>query len=143
MNTSEEWKARIKVFEGCRLTAYQDVGGVWSVGFGSTLDVAPGMRIHPAEAEARFEVDIRHAEKCIDASVNVPLSQGEHDSLTSFIFNLGCAKFRSSTLLKKLNDSDFDGAAAEFPRWNHVGGEVVAGLTARRKAEAERFEETT
>jgi lysozyme len=56
-----------------------------------------------------------------------------------FVFNLGAGNFQSSTLLKLLNSGDYQGASGQFPLWNHAGGVVVAGLTARRLAEQTLF----
>ena len=142
MKISDDGLTLIKRFEGVRRVAYQDSVGVWTIGYGSTTEVDPGMRITQAEAEERLQKDVRHAEDCINSAVSVPLTQGEFDALCSFVFNLGCAAFRGSTLLRKLLDSDYDGAAAEFARWDKAGGRVLAGLTRRRAAEAARFEET-
>lgn len=135
--------ALIKEYEGLRLGAYQDSVGVWTIGYGSTSGVTEGMWIKEEEAEARLREDVSHAENCVNRLVSVPLTEGEFDALVSFVFNLGCARLRDSTLLRKLNDSDYDGAVAEFRRWNKAGGQELAGLTRRRHAEARRFEETS
>ena len=95
-----------------------------------------------AEAEDRLKEDVHHAENCVNSLVAVPLTQGEFDALCSFAFNLGCSALRKSTLLRLLNQSDYDGAAAEFRKWNKAGGEVLAGLTKRRFEESQRFEDT-
>ena len=122
------------------MQAYQDSVGIWTIGYGCTTDVTPGQIITLGEAEKRLLEDVKHAETCVNGAVTVPLTQNEFDALVSFVFNLGCAKFRSSTLLRKLLDSDYDGAAAELKRWNRAGGEVLAGLTRRREAEEKLFE---
>ena len=140
MNIGSAGIALIKEFEGCRLQAYQDSVGVWTIGYGSTTDVGPGQAITQAEAEDRLLEDLKHAETCVNGAVTVPLTQHEFDALVAFVFNLGCGNFRKSTLLRKLLDSDFDGAALEFRRWDKAGGQVLAGLTRRRAAEAELFE---
>ena len=142
MIISDEGLALVKRFEGCRLSAYQDSVGVWTIGYGSTTDVALGMQITLAEAEQRLKDDVHHAENCINSLVSVPLTQGEFDALCSFAYNLGCAALRGSTLLRKLNASDYDGAATEFAKWTHAGGKELPGLVSRRRAEAERFEAT-
>ena len=67
------------------------------------------------------------------------INQNQFDAMVSFTYNLGCANLKSSTLLKKVNKGDFAGATKEFPRWNKAGGRVLAGLTRRRKAEADLF----
>lgn len=139
MNISDKGLDLIRRHEGCRLTAYRDSVGVWTIGYGNTTDVDPGTTITQAEAELRLKEDAHHAETCVNNCVSVPLTQNEFDALVSFVFNLGCGALTGSTLLRKLNDSDFDGAAAQFEHWNHAGGRVLAGLTTRRTAERELF----
>lgn len=141
MNISDKGIDLIKGFEGCRLVAYQDSVGVWTIGYGSTTNVAPGDKISAAEAEQRLREDLRHAENCVNSLVAVPLTQGEFDALVSFAFNVGCGNLRKSTLLRLLNQHDYDGASMEFKKWDKAGGQVLEGLSKRRLAEAERFEE--
>lgn len=143
MNISDAGIELIKKFEGCRLTAYLDSVGILTIGYGHTGSlVVKGLVISQAEADELLRTDVQIAERCIDAAVTVPLTQAEFDALCSFVFNLGCGAFKGSTLLKKLNASDYDGAGEEFKRWDKAGGEVLAGLTRRRFAEAELFEST-
>lgn len=131
----------IKRFEGCKLAAYQDVVGVWTVGYGTTgADVCKGLQITEKEAETRLLVHLQGVQDAINALVSVPLTQGEFDALCSFVYNIGETAFRKSTLLRKLNDSDYDGAAAEILRWDKAGGAPVIGLTRRRHAEKDLFE---
>ena len=139
MKISDEGIGLIKRFEGCRLKAYQDSVGVWTIGFGSTRGVGAGDVITQEEADRRLLADLETVEKCINNSVAVELTQQQYDALCSFTFNLGCGALRGSTLLKKLNDGDDDGAAQEFARWNKAGGQVLAGLVSRRKAEHDLF----
>lgn len=141
MNISERGLELIKEFEGCRLEAYQDSVGIWTVGYGHTGSlVVSGLTITQAEADELLRHDLLVAENCIKTIVAVPLTQVEFDALCSFTFNLGCTALRNSTLLRKLNGSDYDGAAAEFKKWDHAGGKQLAGLTKRRAAEADLFE---
>lgn len=141
MNISDAGLELIKEHEGLRLRAYLDSVQVPTIGYGHTKGVALGMTCTEAQADAWLREDVREAERCVNGVVSVPLTQGEFDALVSFVFNLGCSNFRQSTLLRKLNDSDYDGAAEEFSKWNHAGGIVVAGLSARRAAERQRFEQ--
>lgn len=78
-------------------------------------------------------------EKGVSDLVKVPLNQNQFDALVSFAFNLGLGNLKSSTLLKKLNASDYIGASKEFERWNRAGGKVLNGLTRRRIAERDLF----
>ncbi|NIG74965.1 lysozyme [Klebsiella sp. Ap-873] len=144
MQTSEKGIALIKQFEGCRLTAYQDSVGVWTIGYGWTnpVDGKPvkaGMTITQEVAERLLKTGLVSYENDVSKLVKVKLSQGQFDALVSFTYNLGVRSLSTSTLLKKLNAGDYRGAADEFPRWNKAGGKVLAGLTRRREAERSLF----
>lgn len=125
----------IKHFEGLRLEAYKDPGGVWTIGYGHTRNVYEGMVITEQEAEALLWVDISWVEVAINRNVMVPLTQNQYDALASWVFNLGETNLKRSTLLRKLNNADYDGAAQEFLRWDKLDGETLDGLTRRREAE--------
>lgn len=140
METSDQGIGLIKAFEGCRLVAYQDSVGVWTIGYGSTVNVAPGMQITQAQAEDRLKADLRGAEECINGLVHAPLEQCQFDALVSWTYNLGCGDLKKSTLLKMLNEKRYDDASLEMRRWDRAGGVVLAGLTRRRMAEARLFD---
>jgi lysozyme len=138
---SNDGLALTKQFEGCELTAYQDQVGVWTIGYGHTgAGVVSGLTITQDQAEALLISDIAGAASFVNRVVTVPLKQNQFDALVDFAFNLGRANLGSSTLLRELNASNFDGAAAQFLVWNHAGGKVVAGLTRRRQAEVAIFQ---
>lgn len=144
MQASEKGIALIKKFEGCRLTAYQDSVGVWTIGYGWTnaVDGKPvraGMTISQEVAERLLKTGLVGYESDVSKLVKVKLTQGQFDALVSFTYNLGARSLSTSTLLKKLNAGDYRGAADEFPRWNKAGGQVLAGLTRRREAERSLF----
>ncbi|RDD82426.1 lysozyme [Dyella tabacisoli] len=140
MTVSATGIALIQRFEGCRLVAYRDSVGVWTIGYGHTgPDVQPGMSIDAAQADSLLQADLAHATAAILSLVTVPLRQPQLDALASFVFNLGAKAFAGSTLLRKLNAGDYAGAAAEFPRWSNAGGQPVAGLLRRRIAERTLF----
>lgn len=127
-------------FEGCRLTAYQDQVGVWTIGYGHTgADVTPGLTITQQQAEALLAQDVLASARCVNSMVNVPLTQNEFDALVDFVFNLGAGAFVRSTLLAALNAGDLAKAAAQFDCWDRAGGVVVAGLLRRRQAETDMF----
>jgi lysozyme len=127
-------------FEGCKLAAYQDQVGRWTIGYGHTAGVKEGDTCTQEEAEAFLEQDMNWAVNCVNALVTVPLSQGEFDALVDFSFNLGYGSLQHSTLLRKVNDGDLADAANEFEKWDHAGGQVVAGLLRRRIAEKQEFQ---
>lgn len=140
MITSDEGIKLIKHYEGLRLQSYQDSVGVWTIGYGHTgRGVGPGQTIDEHEAESLLRHDLLAAEHCVNAHVRVNIDQHQFDALVSFVFNLGCGAFLSSTLLRKLNAGDYEGAHDEFHKWCHAGKRVLRGLVDRRQAEAEEF----
>lgn len=126
-------------FEGCSLTAYQDQVGVWTIGFGHTTGVTPGMTITQDQAAAFLTQDVQGAVDCVNNGVLVALTQGQFDACVDFVFNLGAGNFLGSTLLAMLNQGNYAAAAQEFPKWDHAGGKVVTGLWRRRMAEQALF----
>lgn len=143
MLTSLQGIQLIKKWEQCRLKAYKKfVGEPWTIGWGHTGDDVTETTVWTqAQADAQFVKDLLHDEHCVDEHVSVPLTQGEYDALVSLIHNIGCRAFVGSTLLRKLNDSDYNGASAELPRWDHQNHVEVAGLLARRREEQILFEQ--
>ena len=136
--------ALIREFEGLRLKAYLCPAGKLTIGYGHTgSDVFAGKVISVVEAEELLEHDVADFVPKVLALVHVPITQGMLDALVSFVYNLGATKLGSSTLLKRLNSGDFDGAAVQFLAWTKamVKGKFVAlpGLIKRRKAEMRVF----
>ncbi len=129
-----------KLFEGCRLTAYRDSVGVWTIGYGHTKGVCEGMTCTMEQAEAWLVQDVQEACGAVNRLVKVGITQNEFDALVDFVFNLGIGNFAKSTLLRKLNALDFHGAANEFEKWDMAGGRHLPGLLRRRKAERVMFE---
>ena len=133
----------IKQFEGFRSIAYKCPAGVWTIGYGSTsidgVKVKQGDTITEQAALDDVYKRLNEIDKQITATVRVPLNSNQLNALLDFVYNLGVGNFRSSTLLKKLNDSDYRGAAEQLLRWNKSGGKVLAGLTKRREAERDLF----
>lgn len=137
----------IKKHEGWRAHWYRDPVNIWTIGWGTTGHVQGVQHPHsPADpitkemGEDLLLRALRHAEEAIHDYVTVPLTQGQHDALVSFIYNVGVGAFRRSTLLKHLNAGDPKAAAREFGRWVYAGGEVWDGLVHRRTAERKLFE---
>ncbi len=134
----------IKEFEGCELKAYVDAVGVWTIGYGHTAMAGPpepkkGMVITKQQAEDILKKDLVKYEGYVSWYVKVPLTDNQHGALTSLVYNIGPSNFGKSTLVKKLNRKDYQGAADQFLVWNRGGGRVLAGLTRRRKAERVLF----
>ncbi|MDF7681205.1 lysozyme [Enterobacteriaceae bacterium ESL0689] len=149
MQISENGIELIKRFEGCSLSAYPDPGtghAPWTIGYGWTQSVdgkpiKPGLRIDQETAERLLRCGVVQFEQAVNKLVRVRLNQNQFDALVSFTYNVGQRSFSSSTLLKRLNQGDYAGAAREFARWNKSGGRVLAGLTKRREAERKLFEQ--
>jgi len=135
----------IKKWEALRLTAYQDTGGVWTIGYGHTgLDVKRDMTITKARADELLAADVKWAENGVKRALGgAAVTQNQFDAMVSLAFNIGLHAFRVSTLLRKFKAGDVAGAAGEFPKWKYDGGVVVDGLVNRRAAERALFERTT
>lgn len=141
MNLGDKGASLIKQYETCRLAAYMPTpDDVWTCGWGSTKGVTENTVWTQEEADARFLEDVAWVEDCVNRAVTVPMTQNEFDALSSLCFNIGCKAFSGSTLVRLLNDSDYDAAAKEFSRWNKQRGKELAGLTKRRAQEAALFE---
>ena len=144
VKTSARGIELIKQFEGLELEAYQDIAGIWTIGYGHTgPDVEPGMRITEREAEALLRKDLTPRENAVDRLTSVELNQNEFDALVSFVYNVGIDAYRRSTARRRLNKGDRIGAADALTWWNKatVGGVLreVRGLTRRRAAERALF----
>ena len=129
----------VKKWEGCRLEAYKCSAGVPTIGWGHTDGVKEGDTICLRKAEKYLLDDLCKFQNGLAELVNVKVTECQFIALMSFVFNIGLGAFKSSTLRKKVNAEDFEGATAEFGRWIHAGGKVVQGLVNRRKEEAEFF----
>lgn len=120
--------------EGCKLVAYQDTGGVWTIGYGHTKGVYQGQTITQSVAETLLEHDMAYAADVVNAHA-LPCTQGQFDALVDFVFNVGPIQFLKSTLLKLHNEAKYNEAADEFPKWKYDNGRVEEGLVIRRANE--------
>ncbi len=141
MNIGPAGIALIQSYEKCRLASYKPTpNDVWTCGWGSTHGVTENTVWTQEEADAKFVNDLEWVQECLDTHIHVPITQHETDALASLCYNIGCEQFRKSTLVRMINDSDFDGASKHFMDWvkqNHI---TLPGLVARRQAERELFE---
>jgi lysozyme len=136
-----EGLAAIKSYEGLRLNAYRDSGGILTIGYGHTSAagapaVTAGMKISEAEAEKILRDDLAAFEDSVSSAVKVGLSDNQFAALVSFTFNVGEAALLKSTLLRKLNAKNYAAVPGELMKWTKVNGKTVAGLVNRRSAEA-------
>ena len=136
MHVSPRGRALIKQFEGFRAGAYQDVVGVWTIGYGFTRGVQPGQHMTAAQAEARLITELLGYEQAVLSGCAVPPNQNQLDAMCSLAWNIGIAGFLKSTVLKCHNRGDAQSASRAFGLWNKAGGREWAGLTRRRAAEA-------
>lgn len=126
----------IKQFEGFREEAYRCPAGVWTIGYGHTRGVRPGMKITRAEAERLLEEDLQPVLAVLPSGLNA----NRRAALASLCFNIGVGAFSRSTLRKLVcANPDDPRIAAEFARWVHSRGKVLAGLVNRRRAECELY----
>jgi lysozyme len=126
----------IASWEGYRSTAYIPIpGDVPTIGFGTTHGVKMGDTIDPVKALQRKISDISKFEGALKQCVKVPLHQREYDSYLSLAYNIGPTAFCNSTLVRLLNQGQYEEACKQILRWDRAGGRVVPGLTNRRQAE--------
>lgn len=151
MHISDKGLALVRTFESClepdgngKFRAYVCPAGKLTIGWGHTNDHGTqfnkGSAWTQAECDAELATDMAHFGSVVDRLVKVELQQHQYDALVSFAYNCGEGALAGSTLLRKINAGDFDGAAREFPRWNHGGGQVLRGLVRRRASEALMFQ---
>jgi lysozyme len=126
----------IKDSEGLRLVAYQDTGGVWTIGYGHTgPDVKVGQTITEARADELLRRDVVEAEDAVRKLCPIT-TQNQFDALVSFTFNLGAGQLKESTLRRLHNEGDYFAAKLQFGRWVNDNGVKLNGLVKRRAAEA-------
>jgi lysozyme len=136
-------RALVRQFERCYLQAYLCPAGVPTIGVGHTRGVKLGDRCSQEQADVWLTQDLEEAAAAVSSLVRVPLTQGQFDALTSFVFNLGIKRLAESTLLILLNKGNYAAAADQFSRWVYAGTKKLPGLVTRRAAEAALFLKST
>lgn len=146
MNLTNEIRAKMMQWEGCRLKAYRCPAGVLTIGYGHTgPDVKPGMEITAPQAVALFNADVDKFARSVEtALVGVPLKQKQFDAVVSLAYNIGLGALKKSTLYRKVKANPDDPTIrAEFMK--HVNARVngvlkpLPGLVKRRTAEADHY----
>lgn len=136
---------KIKEFEGCRLQAYQDAAGVWTIGYGHTYGVRPGDKISQQYADDLLKEDIERAERQLMAlhdSEILNMTPQQLDAVVSFVFNLGIKRWQYSTLRRYIMlGKPKDVIRKEWMQWVRAGGKQLPGLVKRRQWEFNRFYE--
>lgn len=137
----------IKRWEGFRADWYDDIGGVPTIGYGTTaMDVAVDLDeisapIDKETATTLLKRSIRQEyEPCVRESVTARVTDLQLGALVSLCYNIGCGAFGDSTLVQLLNAGYEEEAEDEFLRWKYVNGNVIEGLLNRRRAEKKLFE---
>jgi len=128
----------LKISEGCRLNSYQDVGGVWTIGYGQTLGITEDMIWTQQQADDDLlATALKVLEQALGASpVLIDATIQRQAAIADFIYNVGFGAYKKSTLKTKVDEKDWVGAASEVKRWNKVDGKPMRGLTVRRLKEA-------
>ncbi len=144
MTTSAAGRTALIAREGCRLQAYRDSVGVWTIGVGHTgraapPTVAPGLVITAAEAEAILAADLEPFERAVTQAIGRPLTQNQFDACVSLAFNIGAGAFRASSVVRFASAGQISEAADAFLLWTRAGGQVLDGLVKRRRAERTQF----
>jgi lysozyme len=132
----------LKDFEDLRTETYLDQGGKPTICYGHLIK--PGEqfgRMNEEECSDLLREDMSRYENAVRENVSVPISQNQYDALVSLSYNIGTGAFKDSTLLRKLNSGDYEGAAEQFDVWNKVSGKVSRGLVNRRAKEKNIFED--
>lgn len=148
MKLSEQGAEFIGRFEGFRPDLYNDPAGHCTIGYGHLVHQGNCNGSEPAEfkkgitrkqAAKLLREDAQSAAAAIKSQVKVPLNQHQFDALVSFVYNVGVGNFGSSTLLKVLNQKQYDEVPAQLNRWVFASSQRLAGLVTRRKAEGTLF----
>lgn len=145
MHVSPKGRAFIEAQEGCRLRAYQDVKGVWTIGYGHTsMAGAPtvyrGLVVSKSEADEILARDLIKYEAEVLRDVHVPLTQCQFDALVSFTYNCGDGSLERVAVIAHLNAGDYAAVPRAMQEFDRSGGHVLTDLVHRRAAEARMFE---
>ena len=136
---------KIKEFEGCRLQAYQDAAGIWTIGYGHTYGVRPGDKISQQYADMLLQDDIENVERQLMAlhdSEVLNMTPQQLDAVVSFVFNLGIKRWQYSTLRRCIMlGKPKEVIRKEWMQWVRAGGKQLPGLVKRRQWEFNRFYE--
>lgn len=140
MRTSENGIKLIEQFEGCKLTAYKDSVGIWTIGYGHTRGVKGGMKITKSQADSYLKQDVSTAESAVNSYNSIyNFTQNQFDALVSFTFNCGAGNLK--TLLNNGSRSLVE-VGNKIPLYSKAGGRTLAGLARRRAAEQALFNKT-
>jgi len=140
MKISEEGKALIKKFEGCKLEAYLCSAGVPTIAFGRTKNVKLGDTCTQEQADAWLEEELEEYTGYVSDAVTQTLQQNQIDAMVAWTYNLGPTNLGSSTMLKVLNKGKMQEVPQEMRKWVKANGKTLPGLERRRLAESMLFD---
>ena len=125
----------VMMYEGLVTRTYRDPIGILTACYGHTgPELRMGQRYTEAECERMLNADLLKHAAALDC-ITRPMTDGQKAAFLSFAFNVGNARFCSSTLARKANAGDMAGACAELSRWTYAGGKPLPGLVKRRATE--------
>lgn len=137
--------AFVKQAEGCSLVAYPDPATgaePWTIGYGATgPDIGPDTVWTQEQADADLAQRLDRINVMVTQAVRVRLGPHQRAALVSLAYNIGTGNFLQSTMLRYINDGDYNRACGQFGVWIMAAGRVLVGLIRRRAAEAELFAE--
>lgn len=142
MRVSDDLLRKLKELEGCRLDAYQDKAGVWTIGYGHTKGVNPGDRITLEASETLLRGDVDFFAPSVVKLVRRPMTQGQFDALVCLAFNIGEGGLAHSKLLALFNAGDVRGAAEQFGRWIHIKGSEIELAVGSRGEHVSEWQQT-
>lgn len=142
MNITPAGLDLIKRFESCRLRAYPDAKGVWTVGWGHAgPTVHPGTVLSQFQADQLLALDVHHFERSVTAALDgAPATPNQFSAMVCLAYNIGSGAFRRSTVLRQHRAGHYRLAAAAFLLWIKAGGKPLRGLILRRNAERRLYE---
>jgi len=132
-------------FEGCRLSPYQDSGGVWTIGFGyvyltdGSMVSADTPPITQTKAMSLLRLVLSSTASRVDALLPASATDNQRAALYSFAYNEGVGALEHSTLLRLFLAGQIENAAQQFLAWVYADGQKLAGLVTRREIERDVF----
>ena len=146
MKISRAGIALIKRWEGCKLDAYQDTAGIWTIGYGTTSaaglgKIGKGLRITQAQADEWLVAGLVQYEAAVSKALTRSPSQAQFDAMVSLCYNIGPGNFTKSSVVRLFNAGDASGAAKAFLLWNKVRNPLTKALEFSRGLANRRADE--
>ena len=133
----------VQLQEGCKLFAYRDTGGTWTLGTGTTFingnPVVKGQRCSKAQADSWLKNDLQKSANAVNSAIKVAISLKCWNACVDLAYNIGCHAFEDSTLVKLINSGRMNEASQQFMVWDEVDNKPSLGLIQRRASERALF----